>query len=472
MPAKLVVKTKNGDSDMEGSEHLFDQHVITIGRDPSNLLCLPDPKRIVSSKHARIEFSEGAFHLIDIGSKNGTYLNEERLMHSQGLLLHDNDKIGIGDFILSFAEVTPESEEQTIIGLDKTMLTTKEEAEVKEGVPPDIEGSEKEQHPGPEGPDLSKKDIVTEEYTALTDEEIAKEADNIARGLCRVYSEQGEIDTEARDELLTRTLKEKISSLDTEDSKKVITAVKGYFPERSYERDRLVQDNQELTASLSKWEKEQKLYQSAYHALSILSDRFVKGRSSFESKEEIERFCTRIEKTLDVLLRCLIDALKGRKQFEYEFDVQVTQILSWEHNPVKSAATSEELAAHLLNWENSERDIEKPSQDLEKAFRDLMTHQLGLLSGTRQSLHALLQEFAPELIEKEIKESGDYKWYVKLLYKIPPLLQWGIWRRYMKKHRAFSENKKKSFEKILGPNFPKGYLELLKKIDQSKRGVS
>ncbi len=471
MPAKLVVTTKNGDSEMEGSEHLFDQHLITIGRDPSNLLCLPDPRRIVSSRHARIEFREGTFYMADNKSKNGTDLNGERLIQNQAYLLHDNDKIGIGDFILSFTEVIPELEEQTIIGLDRTMVTTKEEIEVKEEVPVDID-AEKEQPPQIEEINLSKKDIVTEEYTNLTDEVIEKEANKIAQDLCRVYSEQGGLDAEARMELLTRTVKEKISGLDTEESKKVIAAVKGYFPERAYERDRLMRENQEFRDRLSKWENEQKLYQSAYQVLSVLSNRFVKERSSFESKEEIERFCTRIEKTLDVLLRCLIDALKGRKQFEYEFDVQVTQILSWEHNPVKSAATPEELSAYLLNWGSTERDIEKPSQDLEKAFRDLMTHQLGLLSGTRQSLHALLQEFAPEVIEKEIKESSDYEWYLKLLYKIPPFLQWGIWRRYMKKHRAFSENKKKSFEKILGPNFPKGYLELLKKIDQSKRGVS
>jgi hypothetical protein len=53
-----------------------------------------------SSRHARIERQGGAVVLEDLGSTNGTYLNEEILSGPQPL--HPGDRVRIGDSVFTF----------------------------------------------------------------------------------------------------------------------------------------------------------------------------------------------------------------------------------------------------------------------------------------------------------------------------------------------------------------------------------
>lgn len=73
------------------------QH-LTIGRAPDNILVLADPQ--VSAYHAVISWqADPNRHLLkDLGSTNGTYLNERRVA-GPGLLRH-GDAIRLGDTIL------------------------------------------------------------------------------------------------------------------------------------------------------------------------------------------------------------------------------------------------------------------------------------------------------------------------------------------------------------------------------------
>ncbi len=64
----------------------------TLGRGDVEIV-LEDP--FASSQHARIERQGGAIVLEDLGSTNGTYLNEELLRGPQPL--HAGDRIRIGD---------------------------------------------------------------------------------------------------------------------------------------------------------------------------------------------------------------------------------------------------------------------------------------------------------------------------------------------------------------------------------------
>ena len=50
---------------------------VTIGRGPNNHICIPE--RHVSRQHAVIRAANGAFILVDLGSANGTFVNEQLL---------------------------------------------------------------------------------------------------------------------------------------------------------------------------------------------------------------------------------------------------------------------------------------------------------------------------------------------------------------------------------------------------------
>jgi pSer/pThr/pTyr-binding forkhead associated (FHA) protein len=69
----------------------------TLGRGDVEIV-LEDP--FASSQHARLEPQGGVTVIEDLGSTNGTYLNEELLRGPQPL--HSGDRIRIGDSVFTF----------------------------------------------------------------------------------------------------------------------------------------------------------------------------------------------------------------------------------------------------------------------------------------------------------------------------------------------------------------------------------
>jgi hypothetical protein len=95
--------------------------VITIGRDPQNTLCIAD---VLSSRnHAVVECpAQHEVFLRDLGSTNGTFLNNERLSAQRRMRLHTGDSIRIGGKLLSFTGL--ESQEQKTFGNRVTRMDT------------------------------------------------------------------------------------------------------------------------------------------------------------------------------------------------------------------------------------------------------------------------------------------------------------------------------------------------------------
>ena len=90
----LVVESAPGHQN--GSRYDLSEGAI-LGRGDVEIV-LEDP--FASSRHARIDRQGGAMVIEDLGSTNGTYLNEELLRGPQPL--HPGDRIRIGDSNFSF----------------------------------------------------------------------------------------------------------------------------------------------------------------------------------------------------------------------------------------------------------------------------------------------------------------------------------------------------------------------------------
>ena len=59
------------------------QDEVTIGKGPQNDIILPDAS--VSSAHAVIRFEDGAYKLSDLGSRNGTSVNDARITEPRAI---------------------------------------------------------------------------------------------------------------------------------------------------------------------------------------------------------------------------------------------------------------------------------------------------------------------------------------------------------------------------------------------------
>ena len=69
----------------------FGDQPITLGRDPKNALVLRDEG--ISQVHAEVRLEGTRLHLRDLGSKNGTFVNDERIVSR---MLEAGDVIGLG----------------------------------------------------------------------------------------------------------------------------------------------------------------------------------------------------------------------------------------------------------------------------------------------------------------------------------------------------------------------------------------
>ena len=105
--------------------YVFDAEHITIGRDPTNDLPLPDSKRLVSKLHAEIARKDDRVYLTDRSSRNFTYLNDEQLAPEQPYEIQPGDTIQIGKFeilieALKAASPPPSDLDLTVFGSDFT----------------------------------------------------------------------------------------------------------------------------------------------------------------------------------------------------------------------------------------------------------------------------------------------------------------------------------------------------------------
>ncbi len=72
-------------------------NVTTIGRMVDNEICIVSP--VVSKYHAKVDAVGDAYILTDLKSKNGTYVNDQRI---ETKILEHNDKILVGTHLLLF----------------------------------------------------------------------------------------------------------------------------------------------------------------------------------------------------------------------------------------------------------------------------------------------------------------------------------------------------------------------------------
>jgi diguanylate cyclase (GGDEF)-like protein len=92
----VVIYTK--EPGLLGKRFVLDRNPIRVGRGADNHIVLEGDS--VSRRHAHFERRSNAWHVVDDGSTNGTYLNEEQI--NREAMLNNSDRIKVGPTILKF----------------------------------------------------------------------------------------------------------------------------------------------------------------------------------------------------------------------------------------------------------------------------------------------------------------------------------------------------------------------------------
>lgn len=100
MAVRFVVRSRDGQKLKEELAFPFDQARIVLGRAPSADVRIPSPT--VSESHASVQLRGNDWVLMDLGSRNGTKHNGQRLLPERTRKLQDGDLLELGNYVLSF----------------------------------------------------------------------------------------------------------------------------------------------------------------------------------------------------------------------------------------------------------------------------------------------------------------------------------------------------------------------------------
>ncbi len=414
---KLVIQSRVGGPGQAASERSYDQDTVTIGRGTTNDLLLKDPQRVVSSRHAEIRRSGQGFCLVDMGSTNGTLINGQRITSKKEYPLKDGDQLGVGQFVLHFHPQLPVA--------------------VSKAVPP-VQGK---------SPSAVRRPLGGGEELVRRLQVAVREASHQSVG--------------EQEEMVADILRQAVQGLGRSEALQLLDVVEANFSKQAGRRSEPppVPPPKPMVVAPGGSDAAQ----VAYEGLVKIAQKYLKGLEVPVTSAGIEQFIQRIDRILEVTVGCVADAIKGRRQFEREFEVEATRILSWTPNPIKLAEGAQEIGEYLLNSRNEMATLEKMASDLEGVFRDLALHQLGLVAGFRECLRGLLEQLNPESFEAEARGTQLRVGPFKAPGRFPGRLQSVAWQRFKEKYQKLSEEEVRVFENILAPHFAKGYLSIQRK---------
>ncbi len=346
-PFKLVV-TMSGNEATVLSEHSFDKDQVAIGRAAGNDVVLPDVEKRVSSRHARIERRGSSCQLMDLGSTNGTFLNDRKLEPNSASPLKDGDRFAVGLYHLRFM-AAEEPTEQTMVMVDPSRLTAR----------------------------------LAEELPVL-------------------YARRLGDPPEERRAAIREAVRQSVGTLGPEQARSVLVQLQSRF--RPGEAKLVPERTTEVRRKDVEIQQRESLFQAGARAVSEISQRLL-GEAKFETPEQVELFGTLLAQAMELSLEWLSKSLKGRKEFEGQFSADLSMIFSAEKNPLKGGGGPQDMAKFLFDW-RSPRSAQGAREALESAFKDLTMHQLGLLAGVQESLSAVLRRLDPKAVEGEVKEKG------------------------------------------------------------------
>ena len=124
MARLLVIKGAD-----EGKQFDLTDQVMSLGRDASNPIRLHDTE--VSRRHAEIRPLDTGYQLVDVGSVNGTFVNNQKI---QRMHLRPGDHIAIGQSVLVFSASQSETAIQSDVLAEQINLITRADVELSSAI--------------------------------------------------------------------------------------------------------------------------------------------------------------------------------------------------------------------------------------------------------------------------------------------------------------------------------------------------
>jgi type VI secretion system FHA domain protein len=138
-----------------------------------------------------------------------------------------------------------------------------------------------------------------------------------------------------------------------------------------------------------------------------------------------------------------------------------TRLRSSDNNPLKYSATSREAVLALLR--QREMGYLPPRESIEMSLRDLRAHELAILEGLRAALKTVLERFDPKELEAQLDEASA----------VAVLLQGGrrakLWELYTERYAEIAEAARRKFIGAFDEAFREAYGRKVREFGMSER---
>lgn len=387
MKLKLFISKKTDNSSPVEQE--LTRFPVLLGREENNGVVLTDPFKIISRKHAKIIDTDGIYQLIDLGSANFTYLNDQKLSPNEEYAIKSGDIIKIGDYELMVQLIADAQPILSSVDDQRTMVFSSPYQDQINNI----------------GESL---DIINNMYTG----------DN----------------STIKSDVLKFSLNQLLSRFDNSEANKIVSEV---FAEKFLENENASWKNNipVMPEPVKNTHREASFISKPQENVSYSQD------YSFNY-----HFTNILDSLLDTFSKLIQGFLAFRQEF---FGVTIFYTLP--------TGSPKELKEYLFNPEISPEEEKKRTELFKEETVKLLTHQVALLEGYKESVSEgsklLLQSLNPQSIEAELdrKSAGGI---AKLL---PGNKKNRILELIKSNYRKYISDPYHIEKKFFRPSFMKGY---------------
>jgi type VI secretion system FHA domain protein len=160
-------------------------------------------------------------------------------------------------------------------------------------------------------------------------------------------------------------------------------------------------------------------------------------------------------------LQGAIDLLALRSLVKQEANADVTMVLVRNNNPLKFFPDSQTVLTQMLRKKMP--GFMEPLESVDDAWHDLRGHQLGVVAGTRATMHAMMERLEPARFVAALPAPG-------LLDKLAPSRRGAaLWESYAQAHGALAAESHDQFKTLFGPAFLAAYEKEVERFNEEGR---
>lgn len=470
MPLTLTVVRYRNQAYSEPFGTSFDAAGGSIGRASGSDWVLPDEEKIISGKHALIEYRDGGYVLVD-NSSNGVYVNdaEEPVGKGNSIALHHGDLVLIGDYEIS-VELHDELGTGTFGGPGSVEPPLERGLDVEDifsGVEPTAAVPAVPQ-PRPEQEHYRPPDLIPDDLTGFQTSPAAggkAGSDAFADDLSG-FEDFGEPAEAAGDDGIPD---------DWNTTPDFGLPEERPAPPVAHPEPRATPKpkpgSRRPRSAPAKGGKAQAGKARAPAARPRAPQRGdVPGMDAFLAGAGISEstLATLTPKMAFVLGRTFREAVHGtmtvlmaRAKMKSEFRLDMTVIRPEENNPLKFSLGIDEALQKLVAAPS--RGHLGAVDAMREAYQDIQAHQIAVMAGMRAALKAVLNKLHPTRLERRL-QSGSM-----LDAVLPQVRKARTWDLFTELYNDIAHEAEEDFERLFGEEFRRAYEHHIKILTGSSK---